>query len=64
MSDFLKTEDSQFLAWFIWIAIMIVGNIILMNLSIAVVNQNYEDCMAKRIALKFKVKIDMIVERE
>lgn len=38
MDDFLKTDDSQFLAWFIWIAIMIVGNIILMNLSIAVVN--------------------------
>ena len=38
MNDFLETKDGKLLAWFIWLAIMIVGNMILMNFSIAVVN--------------------------
>ena len=65
MGDFLKTESSsKSLAWFIWLVIMIVGNMIFMNFIIAVVNESYENCMSKMAAQKFKVKIDMIVERE
>jgi hypothetical protein len=65
MGDFLKTENSsRSLAWFIWLVIMIVGNMIFMNFIIAVVNESYENCMSKMAAQKFKVKIDMIVERE
>ena len=37
---------------------------IFMNFIIAVVNQSYENCMSKRVAQQFKVKVDMIVERE
>ena len=50
--------------WVVWLLIMVVGNIIFMNFIIAVVNQSYENCMAKSIAQTYKVKIDMIVERE
>ena len=65
MGDFLKTENSsKSLAWFIWLVIMIVGNMIFMNFIIAVVNESYENCMSKMSAQKFKVKVDMIVERE
>ena len=35
-----------------------------MNFIIAIVNQSYENCMSKTTAYKFKVKLDMIVERE
>ena len=42
MGDFLKTENSsKSLAWFIWLVIMIVGNMIFMNFIIAVVNESY-----------------------
>ena len=64
IDDFLQTKENQSLAWFIWLFIMIVGNMIFMNFIIAVVNESYENCMSKMIAQKFKVKIDMIVERE
>jgi hypothetical protein len=43
---------------------MIVGNIIFMNFIIAVVNESYENCMTRLVAQSYKVKVDMIVERE
>lgn len=43
---------------------MIVGNIVFMNFIIAVVSQSYENCINKIVSLQFKVKVDMIVERE
>lgn len=43
---------------------MVVGNIVLMNFIIAVVGQSYGECMEKQVAQSFKVKVDMIVERE
>ena len=65
MGDFLKTENSsKSLAWFIWLVIMIVGNMIFMNFIIAIINESYENCMSKMVAQNFKVKVDMIVERE
>ena len=63
MGDFLLSQE-KLLAWFIWLVIMIVGNMIFMNFIIAVVNESYENCMSKMTAQKFKVKVDMIVERE
>ena len=51
MGDFLKTDNSsRSLAWFIWLVIMVVGNIIFMNFIIAVVNESYENCMLKMFA--------------
>lgn len=41
-----------------------MGNIVLMNFIIAVVSESYEACMTKRVAQTYKVKVDMIVERE
>lgn len=38
MGSFLDTTEGQIIAWFIWIVIMIVGNMIFMNFIIAVVN--------------------------
>jgi len=43
---------------------MIIGNVIFMNFIIAVVNESYENCMNKKVAQSYKVKVDMIVERE
>ena len=57
-------NEHKTIIWIIWLLIMVVGNIIFMNFIIAVVNQSYENCMAKSVAQTFKVKIDMIVERE
>ena len=64
MNDFLETKDGKLLAWVIWLAIMIVGNMILMNISIAIVNSNYEYCSENEEAMKIKAKIDIIVEIE
>lgn len=43
---------------------MVIGNIVLMNFIIAVVGQSYGECMEKMEAQSYKVKVDMIVERE
>lgn len=63
MGDYLSSQQNE-LAWTIWLLIMIVGNMVMMNFIIAVVNESYESCMSKINAYKFKVKIDMIVELE
>ena len=63
MEDYAES-DHKTLIWIIWLLVMVVGNIIFMDFIIAVVNQSYENCMAKSLAQTFKVKIEMIVERE
>ena len=50
--------------WLIWLSIVVVGNIVVMNFIIAVVGDSYGNCMAKREAQTYKVKIEMIFERE
>ena len=64
MSDYIIKSDMQVFTWIIWLLLMVVGNIILMNFIIAVVNQSYENCMTKLVAQSFKVKLEMIIERE
>ena len=44
--------------------VMILGNVIFMNFIIAVVSQSYENCMQKSTAQSYKVKLNMISERE
>ena len=44
--------------------VMILGNVIFMNFIIAVVSQSYENCMQKSTAQSYKVKLNMIRERE
>lgn len=63
MEEYQVSTDKT-LVYLIWVLIMIVGNVVFMNFIIAVVNESYENCMTKMIAQSFKVKIDMIIERE
>lgn len=62
--DAYERTDYQTLTWVVWLLIMVVGNIIFMNFIIAVVNESYENCMTKMVAQSYKVKVDMIAERE
>lgn len=63
MEEYQVSTDKT-LVYLIWVLIMIVGNVVFMNFIIAVVNESYENCMTKMVAQSFKVKIDMIIERE
>ena len=62
--DDFSAADYYEIGLVVWFFIMIVGNVVFMNFIIAVVNQSYEQCMSKMVVLQFKVKVDMIVERE
>jgi hypothetical protein len=44
--------------------VMILGNVVFMNFIIAVISQSYENCMQKSTAQSYKVKLNMIRERE
>lgn len=61
---FAKNENQRLLTWGIWMVLMLFGNVIFMNFIIAVVSESYENCMSKMIAQTYRVKIDLIVERE
>ena len=53
-------SDFKILSWLVWILIMLIGNIVLMNFIIAVVNESYEKCMQFMIAQTYMVKLEMI----
>jgi hypothetical protein len=50
--------------WFIWLTGVFIMNVIFMNFIIAVISESYEKVMQKLIAQSYKVKVDMIVDRE
>jgi hypothetical protein len=62
--SFVKNSDYDILTWFVWLLMMIVGNVIFMNFIIAVVSQSYENCMQSMNAQSYKNKVDLIMERE
>ena len=62
--SFSMNDNQRLLTWGIWIALMLFGNVIFMNFIIAVVSESYENCMSKMFAQSYKVKLDMIVEKE
>lgn len=64
MSDYADKTEYPELAWIIWLVTLVVGNVVFMNFIIAVVSQSYENCMSKMEAQSYKVKVDLIVERE
>ena len=64
LGDYTKDNDYQEVGWILWLLVMIVGNMIFMNFIIAVVNESYENCMSKLVAQSYKVKVEMILERE
>jgi len=64
LSDYTGSGSFKVINWIVWLAVMLIGNVIFMNFIIAVVNESYEKCMSKVMAESFKVKVDMILERE
>ena len=58
------SKDLSILAWFLWLLILIIGNIVFMNFIIAVVSQSYESCMEKKYQLIYRAKLEMIQECE
>jgi len=52
------------LTWSLWIIAVFILNIVFMNFIIAVISESYEKVMQKLVAESFKVKANMIVERE
>jgi len=60
-------DEASFLgvvAWIIWLIAVLVLNIVLMNFLIAVISESYERVMQKLVAESYKVKVNMIVEKE
>jgi hypothetical protein len=43
----IEKSQLKFIAWIIYVLMMLCGNIVLMNFLIAVVNQSYEACMLR-----------------
>ena len=50
--------------WIVWLALMIIGNVVFMNFIIAVVNDSYSQSMAKKVSQSYRLKVPLIIERE
>ena len=50
--------------WVIWVASIMALNIIFMNFIIAVISESYSKVMRKLKSQLFKVKVELIAERE
>ncbi|CDW90342.1 UNKNOWN [Stylonychia lemnae] len=60
-------DQSQYLViltWLVWIIAVLTLNIVFMNFIIAVISESYERVMQKLVAETYRVKANMIVERE
>eukprot|EP00347_Sterkiella_histriomuscorum_P010233 403377082 len=65
LDDYASQKPQLILAtWAIWVSAVFVLNLIFMNFIIAVISESYERVMTKLVAQSYKVKVDMIVERE
>ena len=64
--DEYQNLDSSLIivAWIIWIFAVLILNVIFMNFIIAVISESYEKVMQKSVAQGYKVKAEMIAERE
>ncbi|CDW91053.1 UNKNOWN [Stylonychia lemnae] len=51
-------------SWIIWLVAVMLLNIVFMNFIIAVISESYERVMQKLVSESYKVKANMIVERE
>ena len=56
----IKESEFKIMAWFTYILIIFIGNIVFMNFLIAVVNQSYESCMQRMQSHSLKFKLYMI----
>ena len=58
----LEIDKTEFkvIAWLSYLMLMLIGNIVLLNFLIAVVNQSYESTMQKIGLLIYKVRLILI----
>jgi len=65
LDNYNELPDSNLkFAWIIWISAVLILNIILLNFIIAVISESYEKVMQKLIAESYRVKANLIYERE
>jgi hypothetical protein len=56
----IEKSPYKFMAWMMYVLIMLCGNIVFMNFLIAVVNQSYESCMQRMQSQTLKAQLYMI----
>eukprot|EP00347_Sterkiella_histriomuscorum_P020414 403337896 len=61
---YLLDETHIIFAWIVWISAVLFLNIVLLNFIIAVISESYEKVMQKMVAESFKIKAELIIERE
>ena len=65
IEDYKSDEiEMKELVWVVWLMLMIIGNVIFMNFIVAVVSESYEKCMQTQKAQQYRLKCELIVERE
>eukprot|EP00347_Sterkiella_histriomuscorum_P023097 403335961 len=65
IDNFYELEDTHIIfAWIVWISAVLFLNIILLNFIIAVISESYEKVMQKMVAESFRIKAQLIKERE
>ncbi|CDW74458.1 UNKNOWN [Stylonychia lemnae] len=66
LDDFHSQENGLLvvLTWLIWLVAVMTLYIVFMNFIIAVISESYERVMQKLVAESYRVKANMIVERE
>ncbi|CDW84476.1 wd-40 repeat protein [Stylonychia lemnae] len=65
LDDYHTQNDGLvIITWMIWLIAVMTLNIIFMNFIIAVISESYERVMQKLVTESYKVKANMIVERE
>eukprot|EP00347_Sterkiella_histriomuscorum_P006304 403353276 len=57
-------ETHIIFAWIVWISAVLFLNIVLLNFIIAVISESYEKVMQKMVAESFRIKAELIKERE
>jgi hypothetical protein len=62
--DNYKASTMKEVTWIVWLALMIIGNVVFMNFIIAVVNDSYATSMAKMVSQTYRLKVPLIIERE
>jgi signal transduction histidine kinase len=62
--DNYKATMMKEVTWIVWLALMIIGNVVFMNFIIAVVNDSYSTSMAKKVSQSYRLKVPLIIERE
>jgi hypothetical protein len=62
--DNYKASTMKEVTWIVWLALMIIGNVVFMNFIIAVVNDSYATSMAKKVSQTYRLKVPLIIERE